>query len=74
MCLKDTPDPAYAALKQQEQEFKLHGRPLPGISPAVHLWRANLSPELPRGVHQIEVRVRNLFGDEFTDRRVIRVR
>ncbi len=70
----EAPDPAYAALKQQEQEFKLPGRPLPGINPAVHLWRVNLPPELPRGFHIIEVRVRNLFGDEFTDRRVIRVR
>jgi hypothetical protein len=72
--VKDTPDPAYATLKQQEQEFKLPGRPLPGINPAVHLWRANLPSDLPRGFHQIEVRVRNLFGDEFTDRRVIQVR
>jgi hypothetical protein len=70
----DTPDPAYAALKQQEQEFRLPGRPLPGLAPAVHLWRANLPPDLPRGFHQIEVRVRNLFGDEYRDRRVIRVR
>jgi hypothetical protein len=70
----DTPDPAYATLKQQEQEFRLPGRPLPGLAPAVHLWRANLPPDLPRGFHQIEVRVRNLFGDEYRDRRVIRVR
>jgi hypothetical protein len=33
-----------------------------------------LPPDLPRGFYQIEVRVRNLFGDEFTDRRVIQVR
>ncbi|MCS6918628.1 MAG: calcineurin-like phosphoesterase family protein [Fimbriimonadales bacterium] len=70
----DQPDPAYAELKRQEEEFKLPGRPLPGIQPAVHLWRANLPADLPRGMHQIEVRVRNLFGDEFRDKRVIRVR
>jgi hypothetical protein len=70
----DTPDPAYAALKQQEQEFKLPGRTLPGLNPAIHLWRGNLPSDLPRGFHQIEVRVRNLFGDEYRDKRVIRVR
>jgi hypothetical protein len=70
----DLPDPAYAALKQQEQEFKLPGRPLPGVNPAIHLWQANLPPDLPRGFHIVEVRVRNLFGDEYRDRRVIRVR
>jgi hypothetical protein len=70
----DTPDPAYAALKQQEKEFKLPGRPLPGVNPAVHLWRANLPTDLPRGMHVVEVRVRSLFGDEFRDKRVIRVR
>jgi hypothetical protein len=70
----DAPDPAYAALKQQEQEFKLPGRPLPGLAPAVHLWRANLPPDLPRGFHIVEVRVRSLFGDEYRDKRIIRVR
>jgi hypothetical protein len=70
----DLPDPAYAALKQQEQEFELPGRPLPGVNPAIHLWQANLPPDLPRGFHIVEVRVRNLFGDEYRDRRVIRVR
>jgi hypothetical protein len=29
---------------------------------------------LPRGFHIVEVRVRNLFGDEYRDKRIIRVR
>ncbi|MCS7273625.1 MAG: calcineurin-like phosphoesterase C-terminal domain-containing protein [Fimbriimonadales bacterium] len=67
-------DPAYVALKQQEQEFKLPGRPLPIPVPAIHMWQANLPANLPRGFHQIEVRVRTLFGDEYRDRRVIFVK
>jgi len=64
-------DPAYVALKQQEQEFKLPGRPLPVPTPVVHMWQANLPADLPRGFHRIQVRVRSLFGDVYHDQRVI---
>lgn len=39
-----------------------------------HLWRADLPPSLETGLHQINVRSRDMFGREFTRSKIIEIK
>ena len=67
-------DPAY--VKETELESSLEKRdwidlPRPHRTP--HLYRGMLPVDLPIGSHKIEIRIRKPNGDEFVNRRIIRV-
>jgi hypothetical protein len=49
------------------------GRGLPNPADTDHLWKATLPPNPPAGYHFIEVRTTDMFGQEWTGRRVIRI-
>jgi hypothetical protein len=67
------PDPEYVAVYERDRELKLPYRPLPGPINSPHLWEANLPADLPRGVHPIYVRSRDMFGKVHSGVRSIRV-
>jgi hypothetical protein len=67
-------DPAYARMKQLEQEFKLPGRALPGVMKSPHIWRATLPTNPPKGTHPLQVRTTDMFGKTYTSQRIIRIR
>ncbi len=71
------PDPYFADLKAMEERAKaagkLPGRALPKIIPSPHIWVGRLPGELSPGTHLIEVRTKDMFGQEYTGRRIIRV-
>ncbi len=50
------------------------GRKLPRATGSSHIWVGRLPSDLPTGPHVIEVRTTDVFGQTYTDRRVIRVR
>ncbi|MCS6829254.1 MAG: calcineurin-like phosphoesterase family protein [bacterium] len=68
------PDPAYAEMKKLEEQYNLPGRRLPGLMNSPHLWTANLPANLTRGVHVLTVKVTDLFGRTWYDRRILTVR
>lgn len=78
-------DPGYAALKQVEADVpafdktlskkargKAPWRAMPAIEATPHLWKLNL-PNLPVGVHPIEVRVTDDWNRTFEEKRIVRV-
>lgn len=69
------PDPFYARHKALEQENKVPatGTPLPGIIDSPHVWSGRIPESLPKGIHTIEVRVTDQFGQIWTGRRTMRV-
>ncbi len=68
-------DPAYAALKAAEADARPPpGRPLPPAISSPHLWRATLPADLPTGMHRLDVRETDVFGQLHTGVRLIRVR
>lgn len=67
-------DPAYMQAKRLEMEFKLPGRPLPGAMKSPHIWRATLPANPPTGTQLIYVRTKDMFGQTYMDKRVIRIR
>jgi hypothetical protein len=70
----ERPDPFYLELLAREAELgpKL-GRPLPPAAPSLHLWRGTLPAHPPPGTHTLEVRSRDVFGQHFSARRLIRI-
>ncbi|MBX3095417.1 MAG: calcineurin-like phosphoesterase family protein [Fimbriimonadaceae bacterium] len=65
--------PYFVALKAAEQsETPPAGLKLPNPSTTRHLWRGNL-PAMRQGTHTVEVRTKDMFGQEYTDRRILRV-
>lgn len=68
------PDPAYAEMKKLEEQYTLPGRRLPGLMSSPHLWAGNLPASLPRGTHVLTVRTRDMFGQEWYDRRIFTVK
>lgn len=70
----EEPDPAYVQMKKLEEEYTLPGRRLPGTMNSPHLWAANLPSTLPRGTYWLYVRTTDMFGQVYSDRRVITVR
>ena len=67
-------DPHYAKLKQSE----FGKTPVPGFnrlpnpSKCDHIWVGNL-PRLDIGTHRVEVHTRDMYGQEFTQSRLVRV-
>ena len=41
--------------------------------PSLHLWRGMLPANPPAGTHVLEVRTTDVFGQSFSDRRLIRI-
>lgn len=65
--------PYYLGLKAMETSpTPPNGLKLPNPSTTRHLWRAQL-PALRRGTHRLEVRTTDMFGQTFTDFRVVRI-
>jgi hypothetical protein len=56
------PDPGYQALLELHSRYEGPGRPLPDPMPCTHLWRATVDGALKPGMHMIEVRSRDQFG------------
>jgi len=70
----ERPDPFYLELLAREAALggKL-GRPLPPAATSLHLWRGTLPANPPPGTHTLEVRSTDVFGQRFSDRRLIRI-
>jgi hypothetical protein len=70
----ERPDPFYVELLAREAELgpKL-GRPLPPAAPSLHLWRGTLPANPPPGTYTLEVRSSDVFGQDFSARRLIRI-
>jgi len=67
-------DPLYLKMKELETSTKPPtGRNLPNPSNTRHLWRAKLPTGLGAGTHAVEVRTTDMFGQTYTDRRIVRV-
>lgn len=70
----DREDPFYLALKAgEEQEPPLRGRKLPATVKCSHLWQGGLPATLEPGVHLVEVRATDMFGQQDVGRRLFRV-
>lgn len=67
-------DPGFVALKNSEKkEPKLRGRPLPDPIQTEHIWVASLPAGIGKGVHLIQVRTTDMYGQTYQSSRVIRV-
>jgi hypothetical protein len=67
-------DPYIQKIKELEASAtKPPGRGVAGPSATPHLWKFNLPASLPAGTHRIEVRTRDMWGQEYTDMRTFRV-
>jgi hypothetical protein len=70
----ERPDPFYLELLAREAALGGRlGRPLPPAAPSLHLWRGRLPANPPPGTHALEVRSTDVFGQRFTDHRLIRI-
>lgn len=69
------PDPYYAEVKKREKERAiLQGfREMPSEGESYHLWQGFLPDNLKPGTHLIRVRTTDMFGQVYSDQRVIRV-
>lgn len=66
-------DPFFVRLKEIEAGPKPPlGLKLPGASDTKHIWKGTL-PSLPVGTHWVDIRTTDMFGQTFTDRRIVRV-
>ncbi|RYG35610.1 metallophosphoesterase [bacterium] len=67
-------DPFFLKLKEAETGPKPPaGLKLPNPSTTRHLWKGNLPKGIAKGVHAVEVRTKDMFGQTYTDRRIVRV-
>lgn len=80
----DAIDPFFADLRKGEEELSaklpavekghnLPWIPLPGPSETNHLWKGKLSEGMGVGVHTIQIRTTDMFGNTMRDQRSIRV-
>ncbi|GIW74697.1 MAG: hypothetical protein KatS3mg103_1219 [Phycisphaerales bacterium] len=68
-------DRAYLAMKAMEEQFPgLPGRTLPDPSIAQTIWQASMPAELSPGVHDVQVRHIDPYGQAWTARRTLWVR
>lgn len=72
--LEDRIDPRYAAIVERERRLDHARRELPDPVPSPHLWRGTLPRKLDPGAHVLEVRTRDMFGQEYRTRRSFVVR
>lgn len=67
-------DPFMLEIKKQEQsEKKPTGRNTAGVENTPHLWKAQL-PALPPGTHTVRISTTDMFGQTYTDSRIVRVK
>jgi hypothetical protein len=74
--MENTPmlDPYFVELKKLESSpTPPLGLKLPNPSTARHIWKANLPTEIPKGTHAVVIRATDMFGQVFTDSRIIRI-
>jgi hypothetical protein len=67
-------DPYYQLLKEAEAARGGGERKLPEIEKSRHIWVARLPQTVPPGSHVIQVRTTDMFGQSYTDHRIIRIR
>jgi hypothetical protein len=74
MTLTEREDPYYLLVKAREEQLPDGlARGLPDPRPSTHIWVAPLPANPPVGTHVIHVRTTDMFGQTFTDERIIRV-
>jgi hypothetical protein len=67
-------DPYFLKLKELEASPKPPlGLKLPGAANTKHLWKGVLPANLPMGIHRVEIRTTDMFGQTYVDRRILRV-
>jgi len=67
-------DPYFMKLKELEASPKPPPRlKLPNPSNTKHLWKAPLPANLRRGTYAVEIRAKDMFGQAFVDRRIVRI-
>ncbi len=67
-------DPYYVLMcKAQDSPNPPSGKKLYGAANCVHLWKSSLPRSLTAGTHVIHVRTTDMFGQTYTDCRIIRV-
>ena len=68
-------DPSYGLAVQVDAATSLPGeKKLPPQNKCEHLWKATLPKDISPGVHTVEVRTTDMFGQTYTGHRIIRVR
>ncbi len=69
-------DPFFSSLKELEASIgnkKLPGRKLPALIDSPHVWSGQLPAATALGTHHIYVRTTDMFGQQYSDRRMVRV-
>ncbi|KAA3611480.1 MAG: metallophosphoesterase [Planctomycetota bacterium] len=68
------PDPWFTAVRQRELRLKPKpGRDLPEPSTCRHLWQGVIPKTISPGLKELQVRSRDMFGQEFSAHRMIRI-
>jgi hypothetical protein len=70
----DRDDPYYLDMKKREARLGDLARKMPKVVKSEHIWTANLPAAAPLGSHLIQVRATDMFGQTYTDQRVIAIR
>lgn len=66
-------DPYYARLREEEIKNKVPGPELNSPTSSSHLWKGPLPANLPKGAHTLHAVTRDMYGREFSAKRVLRV-
>ena len=66
-------DPYYARMREEEIKNKVPGPELSSPTSSSHLWKGPLPANLPKGAHTLHAVTRDIYGREFSAKRVLRV-
>jgi hypothetical protein len=66
-------DPYYARMREEEIKNKVPGPELSSPTSSSHLWKGPLPANLPKGAHTLHAVTRDMYGREFSAKRVLRV-
>ena len=66
-------DPYYARMREEEIKNKVPGPELNSPTSSLHLWKGPLPANLPKGAHTLQAVTRDMYGREFSAKRVLRV-
>lgn len=67
-------DPYFVELKKLESSpTPPLGLKLPNPSSTRHIWKSNLPSEMEKGTHAVQVKTTDMFGQVFTDSRIVRI-
>jgi hypothetical protein len=72
----ERPDPFYLETLAREKREAARSSGVPRLmaaEPSLHLWRGALPANPPPGIHRLEVRTTDVFGQSFSDLRMIRI-